>query len=69
MAHGLIDLGYAAAEDLRGQDPEAMYERLMNLRGRHIDCCVLYVFRSAVYYAEGGREPEKLKWWNWKHTK
>ncbi|NMB56563.1 pathogenicity locus, partial [Candidatus Beckwithbacteria bacterium] len=30
------------------------------------DRCLLYVFRCAVYYAKGGRDPEKLKWWNWK---
>lgn len=33
-----------------------------------LDRCVLYVYRLAVYFAEGGREPEKIKWWNWKDT-
>ncbi len=61
-----LDLGYTTIEDLRGEDPEAMYERLMQLRGRYIDRCQLYVFRCAVYYAGDGRDPEKLKWWNWK---
>jgi len=27
---------------------------------------LLYVFRCAVYFADGGRSPEELKWWNWK---
>lgn len=68
MARDLLDLGFVGVPALRGQDPEAMYARLMRLRGCHIDRCVLYVFRCAVYYAEGGRDPEKLKWWNWKDT-
>ncbi|NJM89920.1 MAG: hypothetical protein HC847_25010 [Hydrococcus sp. RU_2_2] len=39
----------------------------VRLRGQHIDRCVLYVFRCAVYYASNSvREPELLKWWNWK---
>ena len=69
MARDLHDLEFNAVDDLRGQDPEAMYQRLMNLRGSYIDRCVLYVFREAVYYAEDGRDPEKLKWWNWKDRK
>jgi SAM-dependent methyltransferase len=35
----------------------------------YCDRCLLYSFRCAVYYAqteEELREPEKLKWWNWK---
>jgi nucleotidyltransferase/DNA polymerase involved in DNA repair len=67
-AEDLLDLGYTAVEDLRGENPETMYERLMQIREQYIDRCQLYVFRGAVYYAEGGREPEKLKWWNWKDT-
>jgi len=34
---------------------------------RHIDCCVLNVFRCAVYFATVKKPvPELLKWWNWK---
>lgn len=33
------------------------------------DWCELYIFCEAVYYAEGGRESEKLKWWSWKDKK
>jgi hypothetical protein len=40
--------------------------RLMFEQHSYVDRCMLYVFRCAVYYAEGGREPEKLRWWNWK---
>ena len=70
LAQDLADLSYRAAEDLRGQNPEEMYQRLILLRGRHIDRCVLYVFRCAVYFASNTvHEPELLKWWNWKDPK
>ncbi len=69
LARDLLDLGYSRVESLAGADPEAMYEALCRLRGAHIDRCVLYTFRCAVYFAthEGHeRDPELLKWWNWK---
>jgi nucleotidyltransferase/DNA polymerase involved in DNA repair len=66
IARLLHDLGLRSVDDLQGQDPEELYGRLVALRGRPIDRCVLYVFRCAVYYAEHGRDPRKLKWWNWK---
>ncbi|NJB68112.1 hypothetical protein GGQ74_001785 [Desulfobaculum xiamenense] len=69
LARDLADLGYRGVDELSGHDPQRMYERLMELRGQHIDRCVLYVFRLAVYFAEGGREPDRLKWWNWKDSK
>jgi hypothetical protein len=63
----LRDLGFEQVADLDGADPEKLYRDLCELRGAHIDRCVLYVFRSAAYYA-GSRvhDPELLKWWNWK---
>ncbi|WP_243544150.1 helix-hairpin-helix domain-containing protein [Pseudodesulfovibrio tunisiensis] len=67
LARDLVRLGYGSVRELAGQDPEAMYARLEELEGRHVDKCVLYVFRCAVYYAsQTVHEPEKLKWWNWK---
>ena len=66
MAIDLRDLGYRRVADLKGEDPQKMYDRLMRLRGSHQDRCVLYVFRCAVYYASRKRhDPEQLKWWNW----
>jgi len=67
LAQDLLRLGYESVPELAGEDPEAMYARLMEQVGSHVDRCVLYVFRCAVYYASNtGHEPEKLKWWKWK---
>jgi len=66
MAVDLRDLGYRRVSDLKGEDPQKMYDRLIRLRGAHQDRCVLYVFRCAVYYASRTRhDAERLKWWNW----
>ncbi len=67
IASDLQSLGYSKPTDLRGEDPENMYERLMAQSGTHIDRCILYVFRCAVYYAQTDNpSPDKLLWWNWK---
>jgi nucleotidyltransferase/DNA polymerase involved in DNA repair len=61
------DLGICSVSDLKKKDPEVLYQRLMRKRNQHIDRCVLYVFRCAVYYAENKiHDTELLKWWNWK---
>lgn len=66
IAGDLLEMGYRSVEELRGEDPQKMYEQHCGLKGMHVDRCVLYVFRCAVYYAESDYpEPEKLKWWNW----
>lgn len=67
MARDLEELGFKEIADLKGLQPEAMYARLIALRGVHQDRCVLYVFRLAVYYAAHEvHDPICLKWWNWK---
>lgn len=67
IAKDLEDLGIKEVSGLKGKNPERMYEQLMKKHGSHIDRCVLYVFRCAVYYASHAKHnPEKLKWWNWK---
>lgn len=67
LAKVLTDLGYDRVSQLRGSDPEQMYQKLGALRGEHIDRCVLYAFRCAVYYASNSaHDPELLKWWKWK---
>ncbi|HJP81282.1 MAG TPA: helix-hairpin-helix domain-containing protein [Candidatus Saccharimonadales bacterium] len=70
IAADLRSLGIRKLSDLKDKDPEVLYERLMVKVGAHVDRCVLYVFREAVYYASHTtHDPEKLKWWNWKDKK
>ena len=60
-------LGIRQVADLEGKDPEELYRRECRLKGFEEDRCALYVWRTAVYYAETPvREAEKLKWWYWK---
>ena len=67
MEKHLLRLGYRQIEDLKGESPEAMYEKDCLIEGAALDRCVLYVYRLAVYYAENEvYDAEKLKWWNWK---
>lgn len=70
IAADLRSLGVQNIDDLKGKDPEVLYAKLMNKVGSHVDRCMLYVFRCAIYYAEHKKhDPEKLKWWNWKDSK
>ncbi len=70
MSQDFIDLGYRSVGELKEADPESMYQNIMAKRGMHIDRCVLYVYRCAVYYAShSDHDPELLKWWNWKDKK
>ena len=70
IAQDLADLGFTCVEDLRGEDPQQMYDRLCALRGSMIDRCMLYVFRCAVFFAQTENPPaEKCKWWYWKDHK
>ena len=67
IAVDLWSLDLRGVNDLRGSNPQALYERLEELAGRHVDRCMLYVLRCAVYFAETpDPDPERLKWWNWK---
>lgn len=67
LAMDLYDIGVRSIADLKDADPERLYSKLSMKRGKHIDRCVLYTFRCAVYYASRAKhDPELLKWWNWK---
>jgi Pathogenicity locus len=68
VASDLYNMGYRSVADLQGEDPDSMYVRHNDQKGHVQDICMLYTFRSAVYYADtfgGLQDPEKLKWWNW----
>ncbi len=68
LARRLRRLGYQCVEDLADGDPERMYDDAC--RGGHVDRCVLYVFRCAVYFASREtHDPELLKWWSWTDDK
>ena len=69
IANDLWQIGITRVEDLDGKDPQILFEQSNRVAGTVQDRCLLYVFRCAVYYAETkgeDRDPEKLKWWNWK---
>lgn len=70
IAEDLWRLGIHSLEDLKGQDPELLYQKHCEQTGRLVDRCMLYVFRCAVYYATAETyQPAMLKWWNWKDDK
>ena len=66
IAKDLQEIGIKSVPDLKNKNPEKLYQLSNEQVGKTQDGCLLYVFRCAVYYANGGRDPEKLKWWNWK---
>ena len=66
IANDLNAIGIREVSDLKDKDPVILYEKSNEVAGVTQDKCLLYTFRCAIYYAEGGREPSKLKWWNWK---
>ncbi len=67
IALDLWNLGYRKPDDLKQEDPEAMYDAFCKLVNQKVDRCLLYVFRCAVYYTSNkNHDAEKLKWWNWK---
>lgn len=66
IARDLHALGMRRVEDLRGQDPQQLYDRSNRIAGVVQDRCLLYVYRCAVYFAETEKpDAEKLKWWHW----
>jgi Pathogenicity locus len=58
-----------AVEQLANAVPEETYARLVFINeseNHKTSKNYLYVIRMVIYYANGGREPEKLKWSYWK---
>ena len=71
IANDLWNIGITTINDLEGKDPQNLYEESNRFAGSVQDRCLLYCFRCAVYFAETAKEyrnPELLKWWNWKDT-
>ena len=69
IANDLWNIQIKSIADLKGKDPQALYVISNLYVGVVQDRCLLYTFRCAVYYANtppAKRNPEKLKWWNWK---
>jgi len=70
IAEDFKSIGITQIADLKGKNPEELYSQICAKQGHPIDRCLLYVFRSAVYFAENTNpDPEKTKWWNWKDKK
>ncbi|WP_242873495.1 helix-hairpin-helix domain-containing protein [Eubacterium barkeri] len=60
----LLNIGIKTIADLKGKDPETLFQQDCSYKGFQEDRCLLYVFRLAVYYDDNEtHEPEKLKWW------
>jgi Pathogenicity locus len=69
IARDLNKIGITRVAQLKGANPDKLYERSNARRGVVQDRCLLYVFRCAVYYASRPvHEADKLKWWNWKDS-
>ena len=69
IANDLYNISIRSIAQLKGKDPEKLYNQSNKYANTIQDRCLLYVFRGAVYFAETPpeqREPDKLKWWNWK---
>ena len=60
VARMLTRLGVERADDLRGQDPERLFQRLCDLDGTRHDPCLLDTFVAVVDYANGA--PAR-PWW------
>jgi pathogenicity locus Cdd1 protein len=60
IARKLLTLDIRGVEDLRGRDPDELFERLCAMDGCRHDPCLLDTFTAAVAYADGG--PAR-PWW------
>jgi hypothetical protein len=70
IANDMLNIGISSVNELRGRDPQELFDKSNQFAGTIQDRCLLYVFRCAVYFAENEKhDPEKLKWWYWKDKK
>ncbi len=61
VARKLRRLDIDDPDDLRGQDPQELFDRLCQIDGRTHDPCLLDTFEAAVSFANGG---PALPWWH-----
>ena len=67
IAQDMRNIGIHSVGQLKNRDPEKLYQKLCDFKASPVDRCMLYVLRSAVYYASNAKHnPQLLKWWNWK---
>ena len=67
IAQEMQNIGIRSINQLKGKQPEKLYQKLIDFKAAPVDRCMLYVLRCAVYYASNTKhDPELLKWWNWK---
>ena len=67
IAEDFWNIGLRSLDDLKGASAEQLYETLCKFQNMHVDRCMLYVLRCAIYFAsESHHQPKLLKWWNWK---
>lgn len=60
MARDLQRLGFDHPDQLRGRNPQELYDRLCALTGLRQDPCVLDVFVSVIRFMDG---EEPRPWW------
>ncbi len=60
VAAKLERVGISRLADLRGRDPDQLFERLCALDGQRHDPCLLDTFAAVVSYADGG---SARPWW------
>jgi hypothetical protein len=62
-------LGISSVEQLAGKDADGLFLELKmanDAEDHKTGKNYLYVIRMCIYYANGGRDPAKLKWAKWK---
>jgi len=62
IANDLWNIGIRSVADLKGKNPEVLYDFSNRYAGEILDRCLLYSFPCAVYYTETepeNRDPEK----------
>ena len=64
----LACIGITTVEDVRGRNPHDLFARHAAANeavGHATSKNYLYVLRMAVYYGDGGRDPDLLRWSAW----